>query len=148
MLPGLVLRTQSGFFIVETAQGDYTCRLRGRLKQGETEGDLAAVGDRVVITPHDDGTGMIDEIKPRQSVFSRVRTGIKREFQQIILANPDQIVAVFACAEPEPHLRMLDRFLVIAEKQYIDAVIVANKIDLISIEDAQALFDNLSLIHI
>ena len=142
MLPGLVLRTQSGFFIVETAQGDYTCRLRGRLKQGETEGDLAAVGDRVVITPHDDGTGMIDEIKPRQSVFSRVRTGIKREFQQIILANPDQIVAVFACAEPEPHLRMLDRFLVIAEKQYIDAVIVANKIDLISIEDAQALFDN------
>lgn len=141
-LDGLVVRTQSGFLTVETAHGDYTCRLRGRLKQGETEGDIAAVGDRVVILPHEDGSGMIDEIKPRHSVFSRVRTGIKRDFQQIILANPDQIVAVFACAEPEPHLRMLDRFLVIAEKQHLHAVIVANKIDLVSLEAAKVLFGN------
>jgi ribosome biogenesis GTPase len=50
-------------------------------------------------------------------------------------------VIVFACAEPEPHLRMLDRFLVIAEKQQIRPLIVANKVDLVGLEEARALFD-------
>lgn len=137
---GLVVRTQSGFLTVETEAGAFVCRLRGRLKQEETEGDIAAVGDRVTITPHDDGTGVIERVHERSSVFSRVRTGIKRDFRQIFLANPDQIVAVFACTRPEPHLRMLDRFLVIAEKQHVDALIVANKIDLLSKEQAQGIF--------
>jgi ribosome biogenesis GTPase len=139
-LKGLVIRAQSGFLTVETHKGTFICRLRGRLKQGESEGDIVAVGDRVWITPHEDGTGMIDAVEERHSVFSRVRTGIKRDFRQIILANPDQIVAVFACAQPDPHLRMLDRFLVIAEKQHIEALIVANKIDLLSQELAKAIF--------
>ncbi|MFW5714550.1 MAG: ribosome small subunit-dependent GTPase A [Brevefilum sp.] len=139
-MEGLVIRTQSGFLAVSTDSGEYICRLRGRLKQGETEGDIVAIGDRVTITPHADGTGTITDVHPRKSVFSRVRTGIKRDFRQIILANPDQIVAVFACAQPEPHLRMLDRFLVIAEKQKIEALIVANKIDLVSREKAGEIF--------
>lgn len=139
-LEGRVIRAQSGFLTVATDSGEYVCRLRGRLKQGDAEGDIVAVGDRVTIAPHEDGTGTIDTVHPRKSAFSRVRTGIKRDFRQILLANPDQIVAVFACARPEPHLRMLDRFLVIAEKQRIDAVIVANKIDLVSEEQARELF--------
>lgn len=139
-LEGMVIRAQSGFLTVETDAGEYICRLRGRLKQGETEGDIVAVGDRVTITPDDDGTGTIDEIHERKAAFSRVRSGIKREYRQILLANPDQIVAVFACAEPEPHLRMLDRFLVIAEKQEIDALIIANKIDLVGQDGAEAMF--------
>jgi ribosome biogenesis GTPase len=49
----------------------------------------------------------------------------------VLLSNPDQAVFVFACANPNPKLRMLDRFLVIAEKQKIPVVIVANKIDLV-----------------
>lgn len=140
LLDGLVIRAQSGFLTVKTDSGAFFCRLRGRLKQDDAEGDIVAVGDRVTITPKDDGTGTIEHIHERKSVFSRQRTGIKRDFHQIILANPDQIVAVFACAEPEPRLRMLDRFLVIAEKQHIGAVIVANKIDLISREKAEAIF--------
>ena len=40
-------------------------------------------------------------------------------------ANPNQVVFVFACANPTPHLRMLDRFLVIAERQGIPALIAA-----------------------
>ena len=140
-LEGLIVRAQSGFLTVATNAGEYVCRLRGRLKQGETEGDIAAVGDRVWINPQENGAGTIEEILPRKSVFSRIRTGIKRDFRQILLVNPDQIVAVFACAEPEPHLRMLDRFLVIAEKQGIDALIVANKIDLVAKTTADAYFN-------
>jgi ribosome biogenesis GTPase len=55
-----------------------------------------------------------------------------------MLANPDQAVFVFACAHPSPKLRMLDRFLVIAEKQNIPAIIVANKTDLA--EDPKGIF--------
>ncbi len=140
-LQGLVIRAQSGFLTVETEAGEFTCRLRGKLKQDDAEGDIVAVGDRVSITPHDDGTGMIDKVYERSTVFSRTRTGIKKDFRQILLANPDQIVIVFACAEPEPHLRMLDRFLVIAEKQKIEALIVANKLDLVTHQQAKDLFD-------
>ncbi len=139
-LVGLVIRSQSGFLTVETEAGAYICRLRGRIKQEAAEEDIAAVGDRVTITTSHDGTGVIDEVHDRHSIFSRIRTGIKKDFHQIILANPDQIVAVFACAHPEPHLRMLDRFLVIAEKQQIDALIIANKIDLVRMEKARDIF--------
>ena len=139
-LEGLVIRAQSGFLTVKTDAGEYICRLRGRLKQGETEGDIVAVGDRVTVTPNDDGSGTIERVHDRNSVFSRVRSGIKRDFRQILLANPDQVVIVFACAQPEPHLRMLDRFLVIAEKQEIGALIVANKVDLVTQEQAESIF--------
>lgn len=139
-LAGLVVRAQSGFLTVETDRGQFICRLRGRLKQGMTEGDIVAVGDRVTITPDVDGTGTIEAVQARSAAFSRIRTGIKRDYRQILLANPDQIVAVFACAQPEPHLRMLDRFLVIAEKQGIAALIVANKVDLVTPSQAKALF--------
>jgi ribosome biogenesis GTPase len=139
-LDGLVIRAQSGFLTVRTDAGDYTCRLRGRLKQGEQEGDRVAVGDRVTITPEEDGSGVIERIHERTAEFSRMRSGIKREFRQILLANPDQIVVVFACAQPEPSLRMLDRFLVIAEKQAVEAVVVANKVDLVTPEHAQSIF--------
>ena len=137
---GLVIRAQSGFLAVETDAGEITCRLRGRLKQGGAEGDIVGVGDRVSIEDQGDGTGTILEVHERQSAFYRVRTGIKRDFRQIILANPDQLVIVFACAQPEPHLRMLDRFLVIAEKQQIQPLIIANKMDLVQAEAAQKLF--------
>jgi len=74
-------------------------------------------------------------------VLSRQLSGVNYEYQQILLANPDQVLFVFACAQPDPSLRMLDRFLVVAEKQQIPAVIVANKLDLVTREHAQALFE-------
>ena len=116
------------------------CQLRGRLKRGAREGDLAAIGDRVKVSPLDDEKGMIEEIEPRQHMFSRLAPTPRGEYQQIIIANPDQAIFVFACAEPAPRLRMLDRFLVIAEKQEVPAIIVANKIDLVGLERAQAIF--------
>jgi ribosome biogenesis GTPase len=137
---GLVVRSQSGFFTVETEAGLVTCRLPGRLKKGATDGDICAVGDRVAITDLGDGSGQIESIAERTGAIARVRTGIKRDFRQILLANPDQIVIVFACAQPDPHRRMLDRFLVIAEKQRLQTLIIANKVDLLPHEQAEAIF--------
>ena len=134
-LPGLIIRAQSGFFTVETGEGAVVCQLRGRLKQGHHSGDLAAVGDRVQITRSSDGSGMIEEVEERRRTIVRLDPRPRGFYQQILLANCDQAVFVFACAHPDPKLRMLDRFLVIAEKQKIPAIIVANKIDLVDEPD-------------
>jgi ribosome biogenesis GTPase / thiamine phosphate phosphatase len=141
MESGLIVRAQSGFFAVQTADGRIvTCRLRGRLKQGRLHGDIATVGDRVSITASEDGSGAIESVELRQRALVRTAPTPKGEYQQVLLANLDQIILVFACAHPSPHLRMLDRFLVVVEKQKIPAVIVANKADLISATDSEAIF--------
>jgi ribosome biogenesis GTPase len=130
-LKGLIIKAQSGFFTVETSQGFIVCQLRGKLKQGRARGDIAAIGDRVQIRVLPDGSGVIDEVEERRRAIVRLDPRPQGNYQQVLLANPDQAVFVFACAHPNPRLRMLDRFLVIAEKQMIPAVIVANKIDLV-----------------
>ena len=139
-LPGLIVRAQSGFFTVQTESGLLTCQLRGRLKQGPRLGDIAAVGDRVQAARLADGTGMIESIEPRARSLVRLDPRPRGIYQQVILANPDQAVFVFACANPSPHTRMLDRFLVIAEKQGLPAMVVANKLDLVDREEAEATF--------
>lgn len=140
MLSGLIVRSQSGFFTVDTPQGKMVCRLRGKLKQGRIQGNLASVGDRVQVTLQADGSGAIERIEPRQRALVRMAPGFKGDYQQVLLANPDQLLLVFACAQPAPHLRMLDRFLVVTEKQAIPCIIVANKLDLVTREQAEAIF--------
>ena len=130
-LHGLIIKAQSGFFTVETGQGLIVCQLRGKLKQGRALGDIAAVGDKVWITVLLDGSGVIEEVEERKRAIVRLDPRPQGEYQQILLANPDQAIFVFACAHPDPRLKMLDRYLVIAEKQRIPALIVANKIDLV-----------------
>jgi ribosome biogenesis GTPase len=137
---GLIVRAQSGFFTVKTEAVLVTCQLRGRLKQGRHLGDIAAIGDRVTITLTTNDTGMIESIEDRQHALIRLDPRPRGVYQQVILANLDQVVFVFACAQPSPRMRMLDRFLVIAEKQRIPAVIVANKIDLMEQTEAENLF--------
>jgi ribosome biogenesis GTPase len=139
--PGQIIRQQSGFFHVQSLQGVVVCQLRGRLKQGPIKGDIISVGDRVQIAVHPDGSGSIEEIEPRLSVLVRLDPRPQGLYRQILLSNPDQVVVVFACAQPAPHLRMLDRFLVIAEKQRIPALIVANKVDLVGEDKARSIFD-------
>lgn len=140
LLRGRVIRSQSGFFAVETEVGLYVCQLRGKLKQGKRLGDVVAVGDWVQIVPTHANQGRIEAVEPRQRMFSRLAPNPQGVYQQILIANPDQVVLVFACAEPGPRFGMLDRFLVIAERQGAPAVIVANKVDLVGLPQAQAMF--------
>ncbi len=137
---GLIVRTQSGFFTVMTEAGPVVCQLRGRLKQGPRTGDLAALGDRVRVRLLADGAGVIEKVEERKQAIVRLDPRPQGVYRQILLANADQAVFVFACAQPNPKLRMLDRFLVIAEKQGVPVLIVANKIDLVGQEQAQAIF--------
>jgi len=135
---GLIVKAQSGFFTVETRQGLVVCQLRGKLKRGRAEGDIAAIGDRVTITVLPDGSGVIEEVLERERAIVRLDPRPQGEYRQILLANPDQALFIFACAHPTPRLKMLDRYLVIAEKQGIPPWIVANKTDLV--DDPQPVF--------
>ncbi len=139
LLPGLIIRAQSGFFGVQTDKGLVVAKLRGRITRDPQETDAAAVGDRVWIRLHDDGTASIEQIEARVRVLSRKAPG-RREVEQVLIANPDQTVFVFACAEPNPNFRMLDRLLVVAESEGIPAMICANKIDLVLPRSARAEF--------
>ncbi len=152
-LDGLVIKAQSGFFTVHTDRGDFTCQVRGRLKKERRDTDLVAIGDRVRISLTEDGSGMIEEVAERKRALARLaprpggrgsrrwdRNGYLAEREQIIVANPDQAVFVFACADPEPRLRMLDRLLVGAELQHISPVVCANKIDLVKRREVRDLF--------
>ncbi len=147
-MEGLIVKEQSGFFRVEAEDGQvYVCRLRGRLLEAAQSSDIAAIGDHVTISPVEDGSGTIETVAPRTSVISRaVRTAGNRgagasEREQVIIANADQALFVFAAALPEPNFHLLDRFLVIGEKSDIERmVIVVNKIDLADRDAIEAKF--------
>jgi len=143
---GLIIKAQSGFFTVDTGGELVTCQLRGKLKQGRAKGDIAALGDRVNVMISADGSGMIDKVEERKRAIIRLDPRPQGDYQQVLLANADQAVFVFACANPTPKLRMLDRFLVIAEKQRVPALIVANKNDLVDKSESQKLFGLYSLL--
>jgi ribosome biogenesis GTPase len=137
LVSGLIVHAQSGLFDVETEAGSLTAELRGRLKHERLDTDVAALGDRVQVRDLGDGRGVIEQVEPRQSVLSRRTPMGDRE--QVIVANPDQAVFVFACRDPEINPRMLDRLLVAAEREDIPSIVCLNKLDLAQGDDCRQL---------
>ncbi len=141
----MIVEGSRGMYRVETAAGALLCTIRGRLrKQLEypssasahqrvqkavvKEHDPVAVGDRVRVLPTGGGKGVIEEVIARAGgAFTRDDPD-KGKLRSV--AGLDQMVAVFAARNPSPHLRLLDRFLVLAEMQRVAAVICINKVDL------------------
>jgi ribosome biogenesis GTPase len=135
VVEGVVIRAQSGFFTVETASGNIVSQLPGRMKRGKRSRTLVAVGDRVTLSINEDGTSSIESVAERKTALSRTRAsaGARRlssDQEQVLVANPDQVVFVFSVKRPSPSLRKLDRFLVVAEMNELPAVICVNKTDL------------------
>lgn len=129
---GVVLKGTGGVWHVRTASGEtHEASLRGRLKQEREESRKLAVGDRVTLEMDQRGAHWaISEILPRHSQLARRAPGAGQG-ERIVAANVDQVIVVFAAAKPEPHRRMLDRFLVIAEGNSLQSRIVINKIELV-----------------
>ncbi len=99
-----------------------------------------AVGDEVQLEQDDaSARWAIAGILPRRSQLARRAPG-GGYGERIVAANIDQVLVVFAAANPEPHPRMLDRFLIIAEANDIAARVVINKADLVSPESARLRF--------
>jgi len=139
---GLVRRARSGFYTVETVEGDLVeARLRGRMKKERQASDLAVIGDRVLVERLPDGTGAIAAVEPRERRFSRRQPGPRGTWREdVMVANPDLVALVFACDRPPPNPRLIDRFLVVAEYNEVPALIVANKVDLVGRDAARETF--------
>ncbi len=140
-MQGTVLRAQSGFFWVQTEAGVLECRLRGRLKKERLATDIAVIGDTVRVVQVSPQQGVIEEVLPRRTTLARRASGSRGAWKEdVLVANVDQVVLVCACTAPDFHPRMLDRYLVITEFNALDALIVANKVDLVDTAYAQSLF--------
>jgi len=135
---GIVLRGTGGVWHVRAESGEvHEASLRGRLKLDREEARKLAVGDHVVLEIDQHGAAWtITEILPRHSQLARRAPG-EGQGERIVAANVDQVVVVFAAAKPEPHRRMLDRFLVIAEANSLDARVVINKVELVERDAAE-----------
>ncbi|MBW4687104.1 MAG: small ribosomal subunit biogenesis GTPase RsgA [Komarekiella atlantica HA4396-MV6] len=107
------------------------CTRRTRLKK---IGQQVMVGDRVVVEEPDwaGGRGAIAEVLPRQS-----------ELDRPAIANVNQILLVFAVADPPLEPYQLSRFLVKAESTGLDVLLCLNKSDLISQQEHQQISDRL-----
>lgn len=138
--PNIVIRSYGQFHDVQTPTESLLCTVRGSVKKERLKTDPVAVGDRVEVTPTGPGEGVIERVAPRERVISRLARGTE-DVEQVIVANPDQLVVAFAIAEPEPHPRMLDRFLVIAEARGVPAAICLNKTDLDPTGERRARFE-------
>lgn len=137
MLKGIVIRTGKGGYEVQCDKELVRCVLRPRIRKADERlraetkemplADLVSVGDRVTISTSDGVSGHIEEILPRKSQFGRTRVG---KLPQVIAANLDALLIIFATRDPALNFRMLDRFLVTAEAAAMDPVICINKMDL------------------
>ncbi len=140
---GIVIKAHSGVYDVQFRGQLYRCSLRhhiieaDRRERAETKElpyvDLVSVGDRVHISrsQSEAEVGYIEEILPRQTQFGRTRVN---KLPQVIVANLDLLLVIFAARNPQLKLRMLDRFLVTAEASGMLPVICINKIDLVQLE--------------
>ena len=150
-IQGRVIRARTSFYDVQDNGTILRCQLRGRVKRAQRSAkgrqiyaDPVAVGDEVVVTPRDNEEGVIEEILPRRTKFSRRYPGKRDAIEQIVVANGDQVVIVLSTRLPDFNLRFLDRFLILAEVGEMDAVVCLNKIDLIDSAERQELRSILS----
>lgn len=135
-----VQRDDDGVVVDASLRGRVKKSNAGRRADGSLRRDTVAaaadtlklaIGDRVLLEQDDSSSAWtIPEILPRRSRLARRAPG-GGVGERVVAANVDQVIVVFAAANPEPHPRMLDRFLVIAEANGLAAHIVINKVELV-----------------
>lgn len=130
VLTGRVLQGFGNRFVVQTADGTYDCGLRGKLRL-TTHARTApvVVGDRVQFVVEEPPYGTIEEVEDRKTKLSRPDVE-DPDFEQIIVANIEQMVVVASVDKPRLKTGVIDRFLIAAEKSGMHGCVCINKIDL------------------
>jgi ribosome biogenesis GTPase len=116
--------------LVRVQVGDDTLVVAARRRLNWEGGTPSAarlvVGDGVAVEMQGED-GVIVAVHVRRN--SLLRKAPTKNRAQILAANVDQALLVFAALEPEPKPGLLDRFLVACHLAGIEAVITINKID-------------------
>lgn len=121
MTKGRIVKGIGGFYYVKTEAGSiYECRAKGIFRKDKQK---PLVGDYVSIDliSEVEKTGNVVTILPRSN-----------ELVRPAVANVEQAVVIFSITKPKPNLNLLDRFLIMMEKQQIETIICFNKQDIAS----------------
>lgn len=130
LAPGRVVSEHRGVCRAETANGELTAEIAGRLRHHvERRSGLPAVGDFVALRlPDGEGSAIIQAVLPRNTAFVRKAAGARLD-GQVIAANIDTVFIVMAL-DHDFNLRRLERYLVLIWEGGADPVILLNKADL------------------
>lgn len=124
---GRIIRSISGFYDVQTPEGEIRCRARGILRK---EGNSPLTGDLVQITA-EAGRGMVEKILPRKNRFIRPA-----------VANVDALVVFAANVNPVTEPYLIDRVAAIAGDQDVAVYLCVNKCDLDPAEELAQIYEH------
>ena len=121
MIQGRLIKGVGGLYFVAADGLVYECKARGIFRKKRI---IPTIGDNVEISVQSEGKGTIEKILPRRNSLIRPR-----------VTNIDCAVITFAAKSPDINFDLLDRFLILAEYNKIeDIVICVNKSDLSAVD--------------
>lgn len=135
-MQGKIVKGIAGFYYVHVVEkGVYECKAKGSFRNQKIK---PLVGDNVEIDVLDakEKLGNITRLFPREN-----------ELLRPTVANIDQALIVFAAVEPDPNFNLLDRFLIMMERQKVEVVICFNKTDLLREEQLNELKQAYTVCH-
>ena len=139
---GLVIKSTGSSYIVRLDDGrDVECHIKGNFRiRGIRSTNPVAVGDNVQV--EDD---WITEVEERRNYIIRRATNLSKE-SHILAANIDQVALVVTVNHPVTSTTFIDRFLATCEAYRVRAVLIFNKIDLLT-EEELALINELRALY-
>lgn len=134
-MKGLVIKNTGSWYTVRTDDGQLlNCKVKGNFRlKGIRSTNPVAVGDRVSVSPPQEGTGggsFITEIEDRRNYIIRKSQNLSKQ-SHILAANVDQAFLVVTINHPQTSTTFIDRFLASAEAYRVPVVLIFNKTDLL-----------------
>lgn len=150
MNKGLVIKSTGSCYLVyfeDTTTAE--CHIKGNFRiRGIRSTNPVAVGDYVTVETLPDGTNWITDIEERKNYIIRRSTNLSKE-SHILAANLDQVALIVTLHHPETSTTFIDRFLATCEAYRVPAILIFNKIDLLTpdeeteLADLRALYESL-----
>lgn len=117
---GIILKGIGGFYYVETADGVFECKAKGKFRKA---GITPLAGDHVIIEVNQNAENTISVIEKRKNFLRRPP-----------VANIDKLLIVISMRDPEPNTLVIDKMTALAERNKIEPILVFSKTDLASAE--------------
>lgn len=136
-MQGLVIKNTGSWYTVKTDDGQLIeSKIKGNFRlKGIRSTNPVAVGDRVTLVTNQEGTAFITAIEDRRNYIIRKSQNLSKQ-SHILAANVDMAMLVVTVAHPQTSTTFIDRFLASAEAYAVPAVLVFNKTDILSPEEA------------
>ncbi len=127
-MTGKIIKGIAGFYYVYVEElGIIECKAKGIFRNQKVK---PLVGDNVTID-------LLDKNEKKGNITELL--GRTNELIRPAVANVDQALIIFAAAKPAPNLNLLDRFLILMQKQQVDTIICFNKKDIAEEEELRLL---------